>query len=54
MEKVTHSVELKFKVTGDEDKMPHPSTLEKDFKIWIEMWGDKVPLDVSEVDVTIT
>ena len=54
MKKIFYSVDIKFKVTGDKDKMPNPSTLEKDFKIWIGMWGDKVPLDISEVDVTVT
>jgi len=52
MEKMTYFVEIKFKVTGD--KMPEPEILEKDFAQWIDMWGEKTPLDVSEVDVTIT
>ena len=54
MEEKNYLVKIQFEVTGDEDSMPDSATLQKDFRIWIEMWGDKVPLDVSEAEVLVT
>ena len=54
MEKITYSVELKFKVTGDKGKIPSANQLDDAFRTMLSLWEEKVPLNVSEVDVTIT